>query len=228
MAKFEKVGLNPLGRDWAVGDIHGHFERLQHTLDAAGFDPARDRLFSVGDLVDRGPDSDRVLEWLDKPWFFAVQGNHELLTLQFMAGDPVLDLFNYRISGGGWFIDAAPARQKLLAERFAELPVALEVQTVRGPVGLVHANCPFSSWTKVRDYLQGKLPTDPDTDEIFQWSRHRLKQRDETGVRDIRAVIVGHTPLRQLKRLGNVYHIDTAGWSEGYFTLLDLTTLRRV
>jgi serine/threonine protein phosphatase 1 len=38
--------------------------------------------------------------------------------------------------------------------------------------------------------------------------------------------VVGHTPLRQPAVLGNVYHIDTAGWLDGYFTLLDLATLQ--
>jgi serine/threonine protein phosphatase 1 len=63
---------NTRGRDFAVGDIHGAFRALQIALDAIGFDCAADRLFSVGDLVDRGPESARVTEWLDKPWFHAI------------------------------------------------------------------------------------------------------------------------------------------------------------
>ncbi|WP_242621095.1 hypothetical protein [Aeromonas salmonicida] len=46
-------------------------------MDQAGFDPARDRLFSVGDLTDRGPDCTQVLEWLARPWFHPVCGNHD-------------------------------------------------------------------------------------------------------------------------------------------------------
>jgi len=38
-----------------------------------------DQLFSVGDLVDRGPESHRVLEWLARPWFFAICGNHDFM-----------------------------------------------------------------------------------------------------------------------------------------------------
>ena len=36
-------------------------------------------LFAAGDLVDRGPYSPRVLEWLEHPWFASVRGNHEQL-----------------------------------------------------------------------------------------------------------------------------------------------------
>ncbi len=39
------------------------------------------------------------------------------------------------------------------------------------------------------------------------------------------AVMVGHTPQRQPTVLGNVYHIDTAGWGSGHFTLVELGTL---
>ena len=52
-----RFAQNTVGRDFAVGDIHGCFTELQRGLEAIGFDPSTDRLFSVGDLVDRGPES---------------------------------------------------------------------------------------------------------------------------------------------------------------------------
>jgi serine/threonine protein phosphatase 1 len=228
MARFEHYGPNPLGRDYAVGDIHGHFSRLEATLDRARFDPSCDRLFSVGDLVDRGPESPRALEWLDLPWFHAVQGNHEVLTRQYVEGDPELNAKDYRSSGGAWFMDSPVAFQRRCAERLAQLPVALEIETAQGLVGLVHAHCPFSSWITLREYLTGAIPFAIELEDAFQWSRARLKQRDESEVRDVRAVVVGHTPLRRPRRLGNVWHIDTAGWSEGYFSLLELGQLKVV
>lgn len=62
-----RFALNTRGRDFAVGDIHGAFEALQHALEAIGFDTEIDRLFCVGDLVDLGPESHQVLAWLGKP-----------------------------------------------------------------------------------------------------------------------------------------------------------------
>lgn len=64
-----RFSLNTKGRDYAVGDIHGCFNRLQTVLDEMGFDPSKDRLFSVGDLVDRGPDCDQVLDWITRHGF---------------------------------------------------------------------------------------------------------------------------------------------------------------
>jgi serine/threonine protein phosphatase 1 len=70
---------NILGKDYVIGDLHGCYSLLERLLDAVKFDYVYDRLFSVGDMIDRGPDSLRCLELLTKPWFFAVQGNHELM-----------------------------------------------------------------------------------------------------------------------------------------------------
>ncbi|WP_156803421.1 metallophosphoesterase [Frateuria aurantia] len=46
-----------------MGEIHGCFSRLEAALALVGFDAGRDRLFAVGDLVDRGPESAEVLNW---------------------------------------------------------------------------------------------------------------------------------------------------------------------
>ncbi len=47
-------GDNLSGKDYVVGDIHGQFHKLENLLYEKGFDVNKDRLFSAGDLVDRG------------------------------------------------------------------------------------------------------------------------------------------------------------------------------
>ena len=220
--RFLKIPRNERGRDFAVGDVHGHFSRLQESLDRLGFDPARDRLFSVGDLVDRGPESEAALEWLAQPWFHAVQGNHEDYAIRHVRTGQV-DVMNWRGYGGGWFLDLPPDRQEVFAEAFARLPIAIEVETSTGAVGLLHADCPVLFWPRLESALQDRYKR---TSAACQWSRERLRQMDRTFIKGVRAVVAGHTPVAAPLLLGNVYHIDTEGWRSGYFTLLDLESLQ--
>jgi serine/threonine protein phosphatase 1 len=74
---------NSQGKDYIVGDLHGCFSLLERLLNAAHFDESKDRLFSVGDLIDRGPESLRCIQLLDEAWFYAVRGNHELMMAEF-------------------------------------------------------------------------------------------------------------------------------------------------
>lgn len=75
------ISANKVGRDFVVGDVHGCVSALRALLKKVEFHPSRDRLFSVGDLVDRGPSSMEALELLRNPWFFAVRGNHEQMLI---------------------------------------------------------------------------------------------------------------------------------------------------
>ena len=49
---------------YAVGDIQGCLEALKCLLERVDFQPARDHLWLVGDLVNRGPDSLGTLRFL--------------------------------------------------------------------------------------------------------------------------------------------------------------------
>ncbi|MGF6153964.1 metallophosphoesterase [Pseudomonas fluorescens] len=228
VSRVKRFAANTAGRDFAVGDIHGYFTRLQAALDAAGFDPAVDRLFSVGDLVDRGPECRDVLDWLDKPWFHPVRGNHDDYVVRFNT----CDADNWVYNGGAWFAGLARDEQQEFRVQFSELPIAIEVETAQGLIGIVHADCPFPSWWQLRAELES--PESKKQLKLVQnncmWSRRRIEQEEKHGVEGLRALIVGHTPVRSPATLGNVIHIDTAGWmpDRGYFTLLNLATLETI
>src|SRR2546421_12358125 len=60
-----------------IGDVQGCHQELVELLAAAKFDPARQRLAFVGDLINRGPDSRGVLELAKRYDARVVVGNHE-------------------------------------------------------------------------------------------------------------------------------------------------------
>ena len=71
-----------------VGDLQGCDEPLGQLLDQVGFSNSRDRLYVLGDLVNRGPSSLAVLRRLSKMGSSVecVLGNHDLHLLALAAG----------------------------------------------------------------------------------------------------------------------------------------------
>lgn len=73
---------------YAIGDIQGCFDSLQRLLARCRFDPAQDRLWLVGDLVNRGPHSLETLRFIKGLGSSAltVLGNHDLYLLMVAEG----------------------------------------------------------------------------------------------------------------------------------------------
>lgn len=82
---IRNLPTNLHGKDFVVGDVHGCLDLLLKLLEEVKFDASKDRLFAVGDLIDRGPHSLACLFLSASPWFYSVQGNHEAMLLQFFS-----------------------------------------------------------------------------------------------------------------------------------------------
>ena len=179
----------------------------------------------MGDLVDRGTESDQVLGWLEKPWFHAILGNHDFMAFRWALGTP--SEIDYLQSWGEWLALLSEAEQRRIGEGLAALPLAMEIETAVGIVGLVHADCPFDDWLDMQKVrwqgidLTGPLAT------CCLWSTRRHSRRYAGNIRNIRAVVHGHMTVPAPEVLGNVHFIDTGGWLPGgRFTFLELETLK--
>ncbi len=201
---------NTQGRDFVVGDIHGAFDLLDQALIAVGFDPAKDRLIAVGDLVDRGPRSADCLYYLAQPWFYAIRGNHEEIFMR-LYKDGQLDVKNVVLNilnGMGWMLSESDDTMELIRAAFDKLPFAIEVKTSDGVVGFVHADVPSGmSWEAFKKKLE---EGDVQTQRAATWSRKRLKTQDASGVDGIGRVFFGHTVVEGgPQALNNCFFVDT-------------------
>lgn len=217
------------GRDFVVGDIHGHLDKFIDALYKIGFDFAVDRVFCAGDLIDRGPKSVETIEMFSSSaWAYSTLGNHEWILIRELNGDPKMKaLAQEPKCGAEWRSNIEKKELSVLVEKiYQNFPIAMTVKTRNGSkVGIIHASPP-ENW----DIL--KKPNDDFyahwTDHI--WSREKCKAA-LTGEKNlctgIDAVICGHHTIKQFVVTGNVVFVDThVSWSgEGQFTVLELEEL---
>ena len=162
-----------------------------------------DRLFLLGDVVDRGPKSKELLNWvLATDYVQSVMGNHELM---FVASS--FD-FRYRekhrLIGGEWVdkIDFFEYR-KLTAQCVKQMPLTITLACERGNLGLVHAQSPADNW---QDVQQAALSDRFAIDCTWPWNRAQGPNQAITGVT---AVVSGHIGTAEVVRKGNQVWIDT-------------------
>lgn len=210
MAQVQRFESNRHGRDFIAGDIHGCFDQLEAALARVHFAPGRDRLFAVGDLVDRGPNSSAALAWMDKSWFHSCRGNHEVMRI---APTSEMELNTWLLANGGewWFGIEAATRDRYIAT-MTRLPLALEVATIYGRVGIVHADVSQDmGWI---EFIEAIERDDPRACEDAVWSRARAEGRWHRPVSGIDRVVCGHTIMAdgEPHTLGNAWFIDTGAF----------------
>ena len=227
-----RVERNDHGRDLVVGDVHGHFETLRRALDELELREG-DRLFSLGDLVDRGPDSLQAKDWMagtePGPKFdLVLRGNHEQMMLEALSEGPPQgsSLWDegawelWEMNGGTWWKPNSTHHDApSWIDALSRLPFCAKVDTRHGPVGLVHA-CPVhATWRE----LEAGVRDDDEHGHLTRvralWSRvrhgHVQWELNETGsehtgpVDGVRCVVTGHTPVPEPIWHENVLGIDT-------------------
>ena len=106
---YQRIAGHQWRHIWLSGDIHGCLEQLRRKLWHCRFDPWRDLLISVGDVIDRGPQSLRCLQLLEQHWVCAVRGNHEQMAMDALASQQFFSSFLEKFSG---IFQVNPCRHK--------------------------------------------------------------------------------------------------------------------
>lgn len=179
-----ELPVNLRGRDFVVGDVHGHARLLDALIEAVALDPATDRLIALGDLIDRGPDSLELLTRVEHlPWLHSLRGNHEAMLKDSLGS--VMSALLWHRNGGRWGQEIPDATLRALARLVDGLPLAMTLPLRDGRrIGLIHAEVPIGcSWQDIESIRLDRHDIaqqsgDPDDDESLVatalWGRSRI------------------------------------------------------
>lgn len=196
---FKYYAPNPLGRDFVCGDIHGCYTLLEEKLASIEFDKDKDRLFSTGDLADRGPESEKALDYIRKDWFIPVMGNHEDMVLQCWRDKIAPRSWHYQ-NGGDWLTMMEGSWVQAYIEEIEKLPLVIQV----GNFGIIHSRIPEGvSWIDLISNVEAYR-------ECILWERNeRINSAWTDG---ISGIFAGHTIHENIVNYGNTLDIDTGAF----------------
>ena len=226
---IKQIPINTKGVDYIVGDIHGKYSKLIENLKTINFDFSKDRLFCTGDLVDRGSQNEECLSLINQDWFETVVGNHELMCLDnHYHSNQYPEMYRMHAANGGeWFCVLDDEQQKPFVEKIEALPVMLEVQIdEHTKVGIVHGNVGYD-WEELKEEVKNIKHISGSQNRVLMdvlWGRTRISTNNKIPCQNISHVFVGHSPVQNIKTLGNVSYIDTGvvfGLNED-FTIINI------
>ena len=221
----------PYRRVYVIGDIHGRSDLLDKMIARVEQDferhPTLDGLtVTLGDYVDRGPDSPGVLDRLAKNPFptpyTALKGNHEALFEAFLSDPAVASqwrrfggletLHSYGVSVaavmvGKGFEEASAALRYAVPEEHFRFLGSLQLATSVGDYFLCHAG------------VRPGIPLERQSAEDLLWIRDEFLN-SRTGFGKI--IVHGHSPAAEPEILPNRINIDTGAYATGRLTCLVL------
>lgn len=215
---------NKSGRDFFTTDLHGYYDLLHEAMRLNAFDTTKDRLFVGGDNCDRNPDSTNILDYIYEPWFHSIRGNHEEMLITAYENPTSRNSYEMLYCNGGeWFYDCTPEKQKAIYEAFKSLPLAIEIESPNGLIGLIHSQVPLNDWEQFRGITKAELEWNGYA--IAQWARTKYDKRDTTDVKGVRAILSGHTPTTsgEVEWLGNQAFADLGSFFRDKISFIELT-----
>lgn len=206
-----------MNKIFAIGDIHGCADKLMALMEKIPVDYDNDTLIFIGDYIDRGPDSFKVVDYLVDlkkryPDIVFLKGNHEDMLQKYLEGT---DRFTYLFNGGQRTLDSYLNRPN--QSEFSPIPSdhlefyqSLVLYYETDDYLFVHAG------------LREKVPLDKQNPEELLWIREDfIHSKFDFGKR----VIFGHTPFAEPLLLSNKIGIDTGAVYGNRLTCLQLPEL---
>ena len=206
-----------MNRLLAIGDIHGEYDKLKQVLDKANYNENNDKLILIGDYIDRGNQSKKVIQLVKElvnTGAIALKGNHEDMAYNYIQKLQETKNNNrdiYFMNGGKKTLNCYSNTEQFVQdiEWLNKLPVK---HVIEDEYIFVHAGLKPGvklSEQKKKDILWIR-------EQFFYYNWEKDKNINET-------IIAGHTPVKEVQFLPQVIMLDTGAGKGGYLSLIDLT-----
>lgn len=205
-------------RHLAIGDIHGCFNALTSLVDFVALRPD-DTIVTLGDYVDRGPDSSAVLDFiieLDKSHnLVPLRGNHEIMMLDSREKESWFHAW-LRYGGDATLLSYAPSEDD--PGSFADVPDA-HIDFLENKL-VPYYEC--QSHFFVHANADANIALQDQTDPALYWRRYGNPDRHCSG----KIMVCGHTIQQSGLPVsnGNAICIDTWAYGDGWLSCLDVET----
>jgi serine/threonine protein phosphatase 1 len=210
--------MKNMQRIFAVGDIHGCYQKLCALMDKLPLNKEQDQLLFIGDYIDRGPGSIEVLDYLIDlkmrlPGIIFLKGNHEDMLQNYLDGK---DRFTYLLNSGQQTLDAYLNNQ----DASADYPVPPAHLEFLSELRLYYQT---ENYIFVHAGMRDKVPLESQKETDLLWIRDEFIYSDyDFGKR----VVFGHTPFKEPLVQTNKIGIDTGAVYGNRLTCVQLPEMK--
>lgn len=202
-----------------IGDVHGHYDGLMILLEAIAPD-ANDQVYFLGDLIDRGPQSAQVVNFVQQSSYQCLLGNHEQMLLNVLTSKSSNEQMQQAWLYNGGYATINSYKEATIPHEHLDWMLNLPTYLDLGDIWLVHAG------------VDPRIELEKQTAEQLCWVRGEFHSIPQPYFPD-KLIVVGHsitftlpgvTPGKLAQGQGWL-DIDTGAYhlKSGWLTGLDIT-----
>lgn len=223
---FDNVKIHEAENWWVIGDVHGCFDELVELIKKI---PSEHKIAFVGDFVDRGPNSRKVISFVSDLLHIgraiAVSGNHDDKFARYLRGNPVNQNNGLKVT-----VEEYNSTHFMIQEQIRQfvesLPYYAVLRDASGMTTIV-THAAIEPWMigvnngKVRSLcLYGQTTGEKNEDgypvRLNDWC-------SSWTLPDVQ-VVYGHTPVREVAQIGQTFNVDTGCVFGGKLTAFSTST----
>lgn len=209
--------VNADKRVFVIGDLDADFEKFRYALNSVNFDKDNDVLISLGDVIDRGKDSLKLLDSFTTLGVHMVLGNHEHMMLESILSNDKKAYALWTKNGGDWHQHIDKKILQATCEKLITCPLSIVLDYRGEKIGLSHTLGQQWDWSDLNSNKK-ELVSD------FLWDRQVVKQDKLFSNRGVLFSIHGHNATKKPFWIFNTYHIDT-NYKAGRPTIVEISEL---